>query len=158
MVNHPNRKPVSHSDMVENHTGFYPITRSFKPKALCSQGQARIAGGLNVVSLWICVEWDSHRVLVGYHWQPAIDGKAVKAGLESWFRVEPLVTDALGSEAQRRFERGESVDVVQQDHDFILKLARACQEILDSGPVDESTKQAVRERLTVAATTQTTAN
>lgn len=157
MVNHPNRKrkPISHRDMVENHMDFYPVTLSFEPKALRLQA---LIHSCRLVDLWICVEWDSKRVLMGYHWQPAIGGSRDRAGLESWFQLWGVVTEALGLREERECTYADPVDVCQQNHDFILKLARTCQEILDSGPVDESIKQAVRERLTVSATTQTRAS
>lgn len=146
MVNHPNRAPVSHDDMVQNHTNFYPAQRAFKPKALRIQGQVRIAGGINVVPLWICVEWDSARVLVGYHWQPAVDGTAVKLGTEEWFKAGPRVTAQLGTHTERRMTCMEPVDVILQDHDFILKITRECQAILDAGPITEAVKQQIREK------------
>lgn len=153
MANHPNRKPVSHDDMIENHTSFYPATRSFQSNALRQHGQVIIAGSINVVPLWVCVEWDAKKVLLGYHWQPPIGGARDNAGYESWFRADWLIVQELGTRSQREeynYMREQPLDLTQQDHDFILKLARECQETLDADDLDSDSKErTIRQRISI---------
>jgi hypothetical protein len=156
MANHPNRKPVSHEQMVENHTDFYPANRSFQNKALRGTGVVRIVGSPNATRLWICVEWDTETVLLGYHWQPPLSGARARARLESWFSCSDLVIANLGSHTEREMTNINPVDVIQQDHDFILKTARECQKVLDDDCLDSTSKVHAVEQILKIETNSTT--
>jgi hypothetical protein len=66
MVNHPNRTPASYRDMMDKRGVFFSVERSFKSGALRNRGYIVEVGQDKWVPLFICVEWDSDGVFVGY--------------------------------------------------------------------------------------------
>lgn len=156
MVNHLNRKPVSYQTLVENHTSFFAVTRSFQKDALRVIGQVMVVGNYQKVPLWICVEWDSKAVLVGYHWQGGNGHTRAQLGLEEWFLADHLVDTKLGDRNLRLNYCHSEEDFEQlplKDHETIFEVITMCQAALDNvEQVSASLKDEIRHALSTGDT------
>jgi len=128
--------------MVDEHCTFFPVTRSFVPASLRAKGDVLIAGKYEPVPLWLVIEWDSRKVLVGYHWEGQEGyrtGHRGMAGLEYWRNVRAMLTPQVCE--------GNSLSV-GQEHQIILDKARLAQQMLDEeDEVTEETKTAILKLL-----------
>jgi hypothetical protein len=128
MINHANRAPVSYRDMMDKRGVFFSVGRSFKPGALRNCGYMTELGQDKWVPLFICVEWDSDGVFIGYS-QPGVYLRQQR-DLETWFDVRVLL-DAMF--ADRVYEHHDNREWFRaEDHDAILKVTRFVQSYLDS--------------------------
>lgn len=159
MVNHPNRKPASYQTLIENHTSLFLATRSFQKDALRVTGQVMVVGNPQWVPLWICVEWDSKTVLVGYHWEGGNGCSRAQIGREEWFRAAHLVDTKLGDRNFRLsyYPSQEGITISEEvrlkDHETIVEVTTMCQAALDSAEqVSASLKDEIRHALSTGDT------
>ena len=127
---------ITYDEMIENHMSFYPVSRTFAADAVQSMGAVWIAGADQRVPLYIVVEWDTARVLVGYSRTHGDGNRRSIKGLEEWF---------LGNQVFLGNEHG----VFENQDMTILEAARAAQLLLNpyldsEDEVSDETKKAVR--------------
>lgn len=154
MVNHPIRMPISHQTLLEKHCSMFRAACSFQQDALRVVGLVTVVGSPQRVPLWICVEWDSKTILVGYHWQGGNGYLRPQLGLEQWFRAAGLVDAKLGDRDLRLnyFPSQDCVSIHEevriQDHNTIVDVTAKCQAALDSvETVTASLKDAIRHAM-----------
>ncbi|WP_342616742.1 hypothetical protein [Rhodoferax sp. GW822-FHT02A01] len=135
---------VSYEDMVDSHTSLYSMKNTFANGALRTYGNVQIVGSINIAPLWICVEWDTKAVWVGYHWQPPLDACRIRAGMEEWFKGIVLVNRVLGTRDYRQHVLQQSRNFVDQEHQTILRRLQECQSLLDVHGAGEAAKANVR--------------
>jgi hypothetical protein len=131
------QKIVTHKLMTENHCGYFSANRSFKTDALRPSGWVQVAGSPSKADLYVCVEWDSKSVWVGYHWQGGYSYRE-EAGLESLFMADWIINAKMSEYDQRYADNF-------IHHDVIYRAIIKCQTLLDD--VSKVTAQ-IKEQVT----------
>lgn len=144
---------VSYQTMVENHTSFYEVTKQFAPGAIERRGIVRIAGGDQYVPLWVCVEWDACRILLGYHWSAGNGMSRPQLGLEEWFLPREILDPILGIDADisredflRKYDMRHQ-ELARREQSLILETTRFAQSLLDEASEDGGVGDDIKERV-----------
>lgn len=119
----PKQKIVTHKLITENHCGYFSANRVFKTDTLRPSGWVQVAGSPSKADLYVCVEWDSKSVWVGYHWQGGYSHRE-EAGLENIFMADWIINAKLSEYDQRYADNF-------IHHDVIYRAISKCQTLLN---------------------------
>jgi hypothetical protein len=141
-------KSVSYADMVAHRAGFFSVERSFKRDALRTHGFIMQVGEWVPVPLFICVEWDSDQVWLGYC-RPGFYERQQR-DLETWFDASLLIHSMFPNHAEDHFSYSAG-EIRLKYHETILKVARFVHARLDE--VDDGETPATRKWVNHVLTT-----